>query len=76
MQLVPFMFVAGDHAKNDIAVDMKEALEEKGYKVTPLMEGLGEQPAIQQIYIDHIRFILKHKQIDIVKKKKDLENKD
>lgn len=70
------MFVAGDHAKNDIAVDMKEALEEKGYKVTPLMEGLGEQPAIQQIYIDHIRFILKHKQIDIVKKKKDLENKD
>lgn len=55
---------------------MKEALEEKGYKVTPLMEGLGEQPAIQQIYIDHIRFILKHKQIDIVKKKKDLENKD
>ena len=76
VQLVPFMFVAGDHAKNDIAVDMKEALEEKGYKVTPLMEGLGEQPAIQQIYIDHIRFILKHKQIDIVKKKKDLENKD
>ena len=40
------------------------------------MEGLGEQLAIQQIYIDHIRFILKHKQIDIVKKKKDLENKD
>lgn len=76
VQLVPFMFVAGDHAKNDIAVDMKEALEEKGYKVTPLMEGLGEQPAIQQIYIDHIRFILKHRQIDIVKKKKDLENKD
>lgn len=70
------MFVAGDHAKNDIAVDMKEALEEKGYKVTPLMEGLGEQPAIQQIYIDHIRFILKHRQIDIVKKKKGLENKD
>ena len=76
VQLVPFMFVAGDHAKNDIAVDMKEALEEKGYKVTSLMEGLGEQPAIQQIYIDHIRFILKHRQIDIVKKKKDLENKD
>lgn len=74
VQLLPFMFVAGDHAKNDIAGDMKEALEEKGYKVTPLLEGLGEQPAIQQIYIDHIRFILKHRQVDIVKKKKDYAN--
>lgn len=74
VQLLPFMFVAGDHAKNDIAGDMKEALEKKGYKVTPLLEGLGEQPAIQQIYIDHIRFILKHRQVDIVKKKKDYAN--
>lgn len=74
VQLLPFMFVAGDHAKNDIASDMKEALEKKGYKVTPLLEGLGEQPAIQQIYIDHIRFILKHRQVDIVKKKKDYAN--
>lgn len=74
VQLLPFMFVAGDHAKNDIAGDMKKALEEKGYKVTPLLEGLGEQPAIQQIYIDHIRFILKHRQVDIVKKKKDYAN--
>lgn len=74
VQLLPFMFVAGDHAKNDIASDMKEALEKKGYKVIPLLEGLGEQPAIQQIYIDHIRFILKHKQVDIVKKKKDYAN--
>lgn len=74
VQLLPFMFVAGDHAKNDIAGDMKEALEKKGYKVTSLLEGLGEQPAIQQIYIDHIRFILKHRQVDIVKKKKDYAN--
>lgn len=74
VQLLSFMFVAGDHAKNDIAGDMKEALEKKGYKVTPLLEGLGEQPAIQQIYIDHIRFILKHRQVDIMKKKKDYAN--
>lgn len=74
VQLLPFMFVAGDHAKNDIAVDMKEVLEKEGYKVTALMEGLGEQPAIQQIYIDHIRFIIKHKQIDIVQKKKNYAN--
>lgn len=70
VQLIPFMFVAGDHAKNDIAGDMKETLEKKGYNVSVLMEGLGENPAIQQIYIDHINFIIKHKQIDIVDKKK------
>lgn len=70
VQLIPFMFVAGDHAKNDIADDMKAALEKKGYQVTALLEGLGEQPAIQQLYLDHIRFILQHKQVDIVQKKK------
>lgn len=74
VQLIPFMFVAGDHAKNDIAGDMKEALEKKGYKVSVRMEGLGENPAIQQIYIDHINFIIKHKQIDIVDKKKEYAN--
>lgn len=74
VQLIPFMFVAGDHAKNDIAGDMKEALEKKGYKVSVRMEGLGENPAIQQIYIDHINFIIKHKQIDIVDKKKGYAN--
>lgn len=74
VQLIPFMFVAGDHAKNDIAGDMKEALEKKEYKVSVRMEGLGENPAIQQIYIDHINFIIKHKQIDIVDKKKGYAN--
>lgn len=74
VQLIPFMFVAGDHAKNDIAGDMKGALEKKGYKVSVRMEGLGENPAIQQIYIDHINFIIKHKQIDIVDKKKGYAN--
>lgn len=74
VQLIPFMFVAGDHAKNDIAGDMKEVLEKKGYKVSVRMKGLGENPAIQQIYIDHINFIIKHKQIDIVDKKKGYAN--
>lgn len=74
VQLLPFMFVAGDHVKNDIAVDMKNILEKNGYKVSVLMEGLGENQEIQQIYIDHIDFIIKHKQIDIVKKKKDYAN--
>ena len=29
--LVPLMFVAGDHAKNDISVEWKEALEKEGF---------------------------------------------
>lgn len=33
------------------------------------MQGLGEIPAIQQLFIDHARFMLKHKMVDIMKKK-------
>lgn len=68
--LVPFMFVAGDHANNDIAVDWKEALEKAGYKVNVHMEGLGQQPAIQKLFIDHARFMLNHKMVNIMDKKK------
>lgn len=68
--LMPFMFVAGDHAKNDIAGDWKEELEKKGYQVNVFMEGLGQNPDIQRIFIDHARFMAKHKMIDIVDKKK------
>ncbi|MCI7783318.1 MAG: sirohydrochlorin cobaltochelatase, partial [Parabacteroides sp.] len=53
IRLIPFLFVAGDHANNDIAVEWKEALEAKGYEVEPLMEGLGENAAIRQLFIDH-----------------------
>lgn len=67
--LVPFMFVAGDHAKNDIAVDWKEALEKQGFKVNVRMEGLGQLPAIQQLFIDHARFMLTHRAVDIMEKK-------
>jgi len=68
--LMPFMFVAGDHANNDIAGDMKEELEGKGYQVSVFMQGLGQNPEIQDIFIDHARFAAKHKMIDITSKKK------
>ena len=74
--LRPFMFVAGDHAKNDIAADMKEALESKGYQVDVQMTGLGEDSKIQDIFIKRIRFSFHHKMIDIIKKKKDYETTD
>lgn len=69
--LLPFMFVAGDHAKNDIAGDWKEELEEKGYEVTVLLEGLGQNAGIQEIFMDHIRFVMGHKMQDIREKKRE-----
>ena len=71
VRLMPFMFVAGEHAKNDIAGDWKDELEKQGYEVTVFMEGLGQNPAIQNIFVEHARFNATHKYLDIVKKKKD-----
>lgn len=53
--LIPFMFVAGDHARNDIADTWCNALKKEGFKVDTRLEGLGQIPEIQEIYIDHIR---------------------
>lgn len=67
--LVPLMFVAGDHAQNDIAGDWKDALEAAGYKVDVRMEGLGQIPGVQDLFIEHARFIMHHKMLDIMEKK-------
>ena len=55
VRLVPLLFVAGDHARNDIAGEWKEALEKEGLQVDCRLEGLGEIPEIQDLYISHIR---------------------
>lgn len=67
--LVPFMFVAGDHARNDIAGDWKEDLEKEGFKVSVIIEGLGQIPAIQDIYIQHIKDGLKERPLTPVERK-------
>ena len=69
--LVPLLFVAGDHASNDIAVDWREALEKEGLQVDCRLEGLGEIPEIQDIYLEHIRFSLNHAPVDIMQKKQE-----
>ena len=53
--LVPLLFVAGDHAQNDISKEWKETLEQEGLQVELHIEGLGEVPEIQNIYIEHIK---------------------
>lgn len=72
--LVPFMFVSGEHSKNDIKGAWRERLEEEGYKVSLHLEGMGENQAIQDIFIDHIRFALDNRQIDILEKKRGYQN--
>lgn len=68
--LAPLMFVAGDHAKNDIAGEWKENLEKEGYKVHLHLKGLGENPAVQELFIRHARFAAQHKRVDMTAKKK------
>ena len=57
--LEPLMVVAGDHANNDMAGDDDDswlsAFESAGYKVVPILKGLGEIEEIQQLYVKHAR---------------------
>ncbi len=69
IELIPFMFVAGEHAKNDIAEDWKENLEKEGYTVNMKMEGLGQNSGIQDVFISHLKFIITHRKLDIMDKK-------
>ena len=56
--LQPLMVVAGDHANNDMAGDeedsWKTAFTEAGYDVECVSEGLGQNPAIRAIYVEHV----------------------
>ncbi|MBK5720378.1 sirohydrochlorin cobaltochelatase [Dysgonomonas sp. Marseille-P4677] len=69
VKLIPFMFVAGEHAKNDIAEDWKNDLEKEGFEVKISLEGLGENIQIQNLYISHLRFITTHRKLGIMEKK-------
>jgi len=56
--LAPFMIVAGDHARNDMAGDGPESwrhqFEMAGFLVSVVLTGLGEYPGIKKIFINHI----------------------
>ncbi|WP_443770105.1 sirohydrochlorin cobaltochelatase [Anaerostipes sp.] len=59
--LYPFMVVAGDHAKNDMAGDEEESyatmLKKAGYEVEIHIKGLGEYPQFRKIYLEKYRKI-------------------
>lgn len=57
--LIPFMIVAGDHAKNDMAGDeedsWKSILEKAGYVVDCKLQGLGELEVVHEMFVRHIK---------------------
>lgn len=67
--LMPFMFVAGDHAKHDISEEWKESLEKNGFEVKIKLKGLGEIEAIQNIFIEKAKKLENFKPRDILIKK-------
>ena len=67
--LVPFMFVAGDHARNDIDTEWREQLTDKGFNVETRIEGTGQIPEIQASYMDHQRSGLKSRPLSASERK-------
>ena len=59
--LAPFMIVAGDHAKNDMAGDDPQSwysqFKAQGYCVEPVLKGLGEYPGIRRLLVEHLEVI-------------------
>ena len=62
VHLMPLMLVAGDHAINDMASDdedsWKTQLAQAGIEATPWLQGLGENPLIQQMFVEHLHDVL------------------
>ena len=63
--LVPLLYIAGNHLREDIDGVWRKALETKGYNVNVVKEGLGEMKEIQELILDRIKTMLdnqtKHK---------------
>ncbi len=61
--LKPFMIVAGDHANNDMAGDdsdsWKNVIKKAGFKVYPIIEGLGSNDKFADIFVEHIKEVAK-----------------
>lgn len=57
--LLPLLVAAGNHASRDMAGDQegswKQVLESAGFSVTCVMQGLGQLPKIQEIYVNHAK---------------------
>lgn len=61
--LAPFVFVASEHVFDYLAGDKPDSartqLEGEGYAVSVYPKGLGENPAIQDIFVQHLKDALR-----------------
>ena len=62
--LMPFMSVAGDHARNDMAGDeddsWKSVFTKAGFECVPVLKGTAEFDNFVQIWVDHLSELLAH----------------
>ena len=62
--LMPFMSVAGDHARNDMAGpepdSWKSILEQEGIQCVPVLKGTAEYQEFVDIWVDHLRTAFGH----------------
>ncbi len=62
--LMPFMTVAGDHARNDMAGpdenSWKSILEKEGIKCVPVLKGTAEFQEFVDIWVDHLKSAFSH----------------
>ena len=56
--LVPLLYIAGNHQKEDIDGVWTQELKSKGYSVSSLGKGLGEMPQVQQMILDRIAVLV------------------
>lgn len=59
--VTPFMLVAGDHANNDMAGEedsFYSKLKEAGYEPECMIRGIGEYPAVRDVYLAHLRAVM------------------
>lgn len=62
--LIPFMSVAGDHARNDMAGvepdSWKSILTKAGITSVPILKGTAEYDDIVDIWVDHLKGVMSH----------------
>ena len=67
--LKPFLTVAGDHARNDMAgpeaASWKTILTKEGCEVTPVLQGLGEVDSFADVFVHHLAELAKDHAIQL-----------
>ena len=62
-RLLPLMFVAGEHAKNDMAGEQEGSFlacaRAAGIAAHPVLRGLGESEAIRALYVRRVEAALR-----------------